>query len=120
MVLALVALTACEKQWDNVPVMDYATKEEVDVDYDFMTVNEFKKEYFYNETPNPGKIVKGVLIEDKVALEVKVVSSDELGNTYRSLYVQDASGPENGGLEIKVGKGSLYTCLLYTSPSPRD
>lgn len=109
MVLALVALTSCEKKWDNVPQKEYTTKEEIDVDYDFMSVNEFKQRYFYDELPNPGKTVKGVLIEDKVALEVKVVSSDELGNTYKGLYVQDASGPENGGLELKIGKGSLYT-----------
>lgn len=108
--LALLALTSCEKQWDDVPAYELATKEEILADgYSFMTVNDFKQTYFYNELPNPGKTVKGVLIEDKVALETVVISSDELGNTYRSLYVQDANGPEAGGMEIKVGKGSMYT-----------
>lgn len=110
MVFALAALTACEKQWDNVPKKDVVTKESITEEgYTFMDVNFFKQQYFYNELPDPGRTIKGVTINDKVALEVKVVSSDELGNTYKSLYVQDASGPEKGGMEIKVGKGSMYT-----------
>lgn len=109
-VSALAVLTACEKQWDNVPKWEPATKESIEAEgYTFMTINEFKQQYFYNETPNPGKIVKGVTITDKVALETVVISSDELGNVYRSLYVQDAEGTEAGGMEIKVGKGSMYT-----------
>ena len=108
--LALLALTSCEKQWEDVPAFEPATKENIIADgYTFMTVSDFKQTYFYNELPEPGKTVKGVLIEDKVALETVVVSSDEQGNTYRSLYVQDASGPNAGGMEIKVGKGSMYT-----------
>lgn len=111
MVISLLAiLTACEKQWDNVPVKQPAQKSAiVSEGYTFMTINDFKQQYFYNELPNPGRTVKGVTITDKVALETVVVSSDELGNTYRSLYVQDAAGPANGGMEIKVGKGSMYT-----------
>lgn len=108
--LALLALTSCEKQWEDVPTFEPATKEQIIADgYTLMTVNDFKQQYFYSVLPEPGKTVLGITIEDKVALETVVVSSDELGNTYRSLYVQDASGPEAGGMEIKVGKGSMYT-----------
>ena len=119
--LALAALTtACEKQWDNVPKKELASKEAIQEEgYTFISVNQLKKDYFYRELPEPGKTVKGVTINDKVALETVVVSSDELGNTYRSLYVQDVNGvggkdvtggdPNGGGIEIKVGKGSMYT-----------
>lgn len=108
--LALLAFTSCEKQWEDVPTFEPATKEQIIADgYTLMTVNDFKQQYFYSVLPEPGKTVLGITIEDKVALETVVVSSDELGNTYRSLYVQDASGPEAGGMEIKVGKGSMYT-----------
>ena len=108
--LLLVALTSCEKQWDNVPKYEPATEEQVVADgYTFMTVNEFKQQYFYSELAEPQATVKSVTITDKVALKTKVISSDELGNTYRSIYLQDASGPAAGGIEIKVGKGSLYT-----------
>lgn len=119
--LALAALTtACEKQWDNVPKKELATKEAIQEEgYTFISVNQLKKDYFYKELPEPGKTIKGVTINDKVALETVVVSSDELGNTYRSLYVQDVNSvggkdvtggdPNGGGIEIKVGKGSMYT-----------
>ncbi len=108
--LALLALSSCEKQWEDVPAFEPATQEQIIADgYTFMTVSDFKQHYFYSVLPEPKKTVLGIKIEDKVALETVVVSSDELGNTYRSLYVQDASGPEAGGMEIKVGKGSMYT-----------
>ena len=107
--LALVALTACEQQWDNVPKFEPATDASVGADYQYMTVNDFKQKYFYTSTPEPAGTVKSVVIEDKVYLKTKVISSDELGNTYRSIYLQDAQGPEKGGIEVKVGKGSMYT-----------
>ena len=111
MVFAMaVGLTACEKEWENVPVSAFATQEEVEADgYTFMSVNELKEQYFYSELADPQATVKSVIIPDKVAIKTKVISSDELGNTYKSLYVQDAEGYEKGGIEIKVGKGSMYT-----------
>lgn len=109
MTLALVALTACEKQWDNVPTFKPATDNTIGEEYTHMSINDFKQKYFYTSTPQPAGIVKSVLIEDKVYLKTKVISSDEQGNTYRSIYLQDAEGPQKGGIEIKVGKGSLYT-----------
>lgn len=108
--LALVSLTACEKQWDNAPAYIPATIEDIVAEgYTFISVNELKEQYFYSSTPDPKATIKSVVIPDKVALRTKVISSDELGNTYRSLYVQDAAGYEQGAIEIKVGKGSLYT-----------
>lgn len=105
-----VGLTACEKEWENVPVSAFATQEEIEADgYTFMSVNELKEQYFYSELADPQATVKSVIIPDKVAIKTKVISSDELGNTYKSLYVQDAEGYEKGGIEIKVGKGSMYT-----------
>ncbi|MBO7300643.1 MAG: hypothetical protein J6U53_04450 [Tidjanibacter sp.] len=111
MVFAMaVGLTACEKEWENVPLQSYATEEEVRADgYTFISVNELKEQYFYSELADPKGTVKSVIVPDKVALKTKVISSDELGNTYKSLYVQDAEGCEKGGIEIKVGKGSMYT-----------
>jgi hypothetical protein len=92
------------------PVEPFKPATEADLEgYTIMSINDFKQEYFYNTLPEPGGTVKGVEITDKVAICGKVISSDELGNTYRSLYIQDVEGPEKGGIEIKVGKGSLYT-----------
>ena len=109
MTLALMALTACEQQWDNVPVKALTTDETIGEEYQYMTVNELKSTYFYSIMPEPAGNVKSVTIPDKVYLKTKVISSDELGNTYKSIYLQDAQGPENGAIEIKVGKGSMYT-----------
>ncbi len=109
-VLALVALTSCEKQWDDAPRFEPATEQDIINDgYTIIPVNELKERYFYNSTPAPASLVKSFTITDKVAIKTKVISSDELGNTYRSIYLQDATGPEAGGIEVKVGKGSLYT-----------
>lgn len=112
MTLALVALTACEQQWDDAPKYEPATEDSIGEEYDYMTVNDFKDKYFYNHkegSAQPSNLVKSIVIPDKVYLKTKVISSDELGNTYRSIYLQDATGYENGAIEIKVGKGSMYT-----------
>lgn len=108
--LALLALASCEKQWDNVPEQKLTTEQDITAaGYTIISVNELKQNYFYDHTAVPGSLVKSYRIEDKVAIKTKVISSDELGNTYRSIYLQDARGVEFGGIEVKVGKGSLYT-----------
>lgn len=108
--LALFALASCEKQWDNVPEQKLTTEQDITAaGYTIISVNELKQNYFYDHTAVPGSLVKSYRIEDKVAIKTKVISSDELGNTYRSIYLQDARGVEFGGIEVKVGKGSLYT-----------
>ena len=113
MTLALVALTACEQQWDDAPKYEPATEEQITADgYTLMTVNDFKNQYFYNHaegSAQPSNLVKSIVVPDKVFIKTKVISSDELGNTYRSIYLQDATGYENGAIEVKVGKGSMYT-----------
>lgn len=108
--LALFTLASCEKQWDNVPEQKLTTEQDITAaGYTIISVNELKQNYFYDHTAVPGSLVKSYRIEDKVAIKTKVISSDELGNTYRSIYLQDARGVEFGGIEVKVGKGSLYT-----------
>ena len=61
--LALLALTSCEKQWEDVPTFEPATKEQIIADgYTLMTVNDFKQQYFYSVLPEPGKTVLGITI----------------------------------------------------------
>ena len=43
-------------------------------------------------------------IEDDIVIAGRVSTSDQAGNFYRSLYIQD----ETGGIEIKMGKTGLY------------
>ena len=47
---------------------------------------------------------KPVHIEKDLIIAGQVTSSDQSGNIYRSMYIQDATG----ALEIKIGKSSLY------------
>lgn len=46
-----------------------------------------------------------VLIEEDIVIGGQVISSDQSGNIYRSLYIQD----ETGAIEVKIGKSSLYS-----------
>ncbi len=43
-------------------------------------------------------------IEDEIVIAGKVVTSDQSGNFYRSLYIQDGTA----GIELKMGKTGLY------------
>ena len=47
---------------------------------------------------------KPVHIEKDLIIAGQVTSSDQSGNIYRSMYIQDATG----AIEIKIGKSSLY------------
>ena len=88
MTLALVALTACEQQWDDVPARVPATDESMGAEYQYMTVNAFKDKYFYSVLPAPAGNVKSVTIPDKVYLKTKVISSDELVQKLFEKYAQ--------------------------------
>ena len=47
---------------------------------------------------------KPIHIEKDLIIAGQVTSSDQSGNIYRTMYIQDATG----ALEIKIGKSSLY------------
>lgn len=44
------------------------------------------------------------VVEGDVIIGGKVISTDQYGNIYRSLYIEDATS----GIEIKIGKSTLY------------
>lgn len=46
----------------------------------------------------------GVEVKGKIIIEGRVTTTDQPGNFYKSLYIQD----ETGGMEIKIGKNGLY------------
>ena len=50
------------------------------------------------------KVEQPFEITDDIVIAGKVVTSDQSGNFYRSLYIQD----ETGGIELKLGKTGLY------------
>ncbi len=48
-------------------------------------------------------------ITDELVLEGYIVSSDESGNIYKSLYIQDDPANPTHGLTISIDQGDLYT-----------
>lgn len=50
-----------------------------------------------------------VIIEDNIWIKGKVISSDQSGNIYNEMYIQDGTNENNGSaITLKLGKGSLY------------
>lgn len=63
----------------------------------FTTIAEVKDMYAENGS-KPYKVEKNCVIKGRVT------TSDQVGNLYKSLYIQD----ETAGIEIKIGKNGLY------------
>ena len=47
---------------------------------------------------------KPLVIQKKCVIKGQVTTSDQVGNLYKSLYIQD----ETAGIEVKIGKNGLY------------
>lgn len=75
-------------------------------DYNFISIKDLKSMY---KTYYGNQIGNGVEIDIKnLMIKGRVTSSDESGNIYRVLYIQD----ETGGIEVKIGTTSNYTEYL--------
>lgn len=107
-ILCGAGLSSCKK-YDNPPAYDKVTDADILADqYEIIKINEFKQVYFYDTHPSPAAGKLAVNLTDKIALKGKVIGTDAEGNIYKSLYIQDYSGPDGGGIEIKIGKSSMY------------
>jgi len=96
------------------------TQEEIEAQgYKFMSIWEFKQKYFYDVHGQVAGIASTVIpAEDRIAIKGKVISTDQPGNIYRGIYIQDISSktdPDTGqtidtsaAIEIKVGATGLY------------
>ena len=99
-ILAAAALLAGCEEFQPVftgkypdPVQEYIYTDD-DFGNKFTTIAELKK--MYN-----GKPVK---INKRCVIKGQVTTSDQVGNLYKSLYIQD----ETAGIEVKIGKNGLY------------
>lgn len=100
--LATVTLLAfCAVSCDEFPPVKYDDPEPYEVysDEDFsdctlVTVKELKD--MYKSSP--------VNITDNIYIKAQVISSDQSGNLYRTMYLQDATA----GIELKIGTRNLY------------
>lgn len=107
-IAALAALVSCRSlkdEWDpvftlkqpdaayNLPVTEEQLKAEHGMK-SISTIAEMKK--LYDKKP--------VLIKDSIWIKGQVISSDESGNIYSELYIQDATGAIN----LKLGQSSIH------------
>lgn len=108
MVVACFALVGCYEDFDSVPerqIFDDTSFEAQFPEARYITIAECKEIF----TSAHGSIsgtgensswndTKYVQVEDDLYIKGKVVSDDEQGNVYKSLYIQD----ETSGIEIKL------------------
>ncbi|MBR4064806.1 MAG: hypothetical protein IKK02_06050 [Tidjanibacter sp.] len=104
--LTAMVMVGCEKFEDPKPYQAWTDEMIIADGYQIVSVNDLKKVY-YDEFANDYS-ANSITIEDKLAIKCKVISTDQFGNVYRTLYLQDYSGPAGGGIEVKVGKTSMY------------
>lgn len=91
------ALVSCDEfppvSYDD-PDPYYVYGDEDFADCTLVTVAELKD--MYKNSP--------VNIEDNIYIKAQVISSDQSGNLYRTMYIQD----ETAGIELKMGTRNLY------------
>ena len=101
-ILAAAALLAGCEEFQPVFTGKYESPAEqkiyTDADFgQFTTIAEVKDMYKANGN-KPYRVAKNCVIKGQVT------TSDQVGNLYKSLYIQD----ETAGIEIKIGKNGLY------------
>lgn len=86
---------ACEREYDRPPLSEpvYEGAEPN------ITIAEFRERFKEVDRDNPDTI------EDDLILKATIISSDEDGNIYKTMYVQD----ETGGIGILVDQSNVYS-----------
>ena len=94
---AIVLLASCS-EWEPVYTLKYDTPHpEMPVLPEVNArISDIKALYLKSGSP--------VSIEKDYVIKGQVVSSDQSGNIYKSIYIQD----ESGALEVKIGRPGLY------------
>lgn len=97
MIIALAAFCAvsCD-EWEPVYTFDYDDGEMYETVTLTRTHTIMELKAMYNNVP--------LTIYDDIVVGGQVISSDESGNVYKSLYIQD----ESGAIELKIGQTGLY------------
>ena len=101
-ILAAAALFAGCEEFGPVFTGKYPTPEVqkiyTDADFEeFTTIADLKDLYVKNGN-------KPLVVDQKCIIKGQVTTSDQVGNLYKTLYIQD----ETAGIEIKLGKNGLY------------
>lgn len=123
MVVACFALVGCYEDFENVPerqIFDDTTFEAQFPEAEHITIAECKAIFTnaHGSISGTGENsswndTKYVLVEDDLYIKGKVVSDDEQGNVYKSLYIQDATGAIEVKLNNNVGVRFPYGTWVY-------
>lgn len=90
-----IAFISCEKEYDRPPLTEPKyTGPEANI-----TIKEFR-EKFKEVTQD-----KPINIEEELILKARIISSDETGNIYKTMYIQD----ETGGIGMLVDQSNVYS-----------
>lgn len=100
--LALSACTSLKEEFEPVFTREYAapSRNELKDVVANTTIAELVSKYKEHGTP--------VEIRGNVVIAGRVSTTDQPGNYYKSMYIQD----ETGGIEIKMGQNALYNDYL--------
>jgi hypothetical protein len=88
---AAVALSSCTKQYDNPPAYTLVAPGDIAITH---TIKQLKT--LYKGQP--------LTIDSTIVISGVINGTDETGNLYRELYIQDATS----GIKVKIGKTGLY------------
>lgn len=123
MVVACFALVGCYEDFENVPerqIFDDTTFEAQFPEAEPITIAECKAIFTnaHGSISGTGENsswndTKYVLVEDDLYIKGKVVSDDEQGNVYKSLYIQDETGAIEVKLNNNVGVRFPYGTWVY-------
>lgn len=123
MVVACFALVGCYEDFENVPerqIFDDTTFEAQFPEAEHITIAECKAIFTnaHGSISGTGENsswndTKYVLVEDDLYIKGKVVSDDEQGNVYKSLYIQDETGAIEVKLNNNVGVRFPYGTWVY-------
>lgn len=85
---------SCEREYDRPPL----TEPEYNGPQANITISEFR-EKFKDVTQD-----KPITIEEDLVLDARIISTDETGNIYKTMYIQD----ETGGIGMLVDQSDVY------------
>lgn len=123
MVAASLALVGCYEDFENVPERQIYNDDSFEAQFPdarYITIEECKQIFLdaHGSISGTGKNsgwndTKYVLVEDDVYIKGKVVSDDEQGNVYKSLYIQDETAAIEVKLNNNVGVRFPYGTWVY-------
>lgn len=102
---ALVSCRSLREEWQPVFTGDYGDAYFVPVTKEYLQENEGMGEITTIAQLKAMYRNKPLIISGNVWIEGQVTTSDQSGNIYSELYIQDATG----AIDVKFGKGSLYS-----------